>query len=108
MLFHIPSAVMPRESGASSIPEASRLTTAVSGILGRPVEPGDDTEMLFDTRIRRAHDTEEQGGAHSAAFAVLPNIRVGAANPQEVPSVTLTWSSQGRRKVPATMSCMKV
>ena len=27
---------------------------------------------------------------YSAAFAVLPNIRVGAAKPQEVPSVTLT------------------
>ena len=45
---------------------------------------------------------------HSAAFAVLPNIRVGAAKPQEVPSVILTSSSQGRRNVPATMSCMKV
>jgi hypothetical protein len=49
MLFHIPSAVMLRESGASSIPEASRLSTAVSGILGRPVEPGDDTVMLLNT-----------------------------------------------------------
>jgi hypothetical protein len=35
---------------------------------------------------------------YSAAFAVLaPNIRVGAAKPQDVPSVTLTWSSQGSR-----------
>jgi hypothetical protein len=35
--------------------------------------------------------------AYSAAFAVLPNIRVGAGKPQEVPSVTLTWSSHGSR-----------
>src|ERR1700738_4879666 len=27
---------------------------------------------------------------HSAAFAVLPNIRVGAGKPHDVPSVTLT------------------
>ena len=27
---------------------------------------------------------------HSAALAVLPNIRVGAANPQDVPSVIFT------------------
>jgi len=38
------SAVMLRESGASSIPEAPRLNTAVSGILGRPVKPDDDIE----------------------------------------------------------------
>jgi cytosine deaminase len=46
---------------------------------------------------------------YSAALAVLSmKIRVGAGKPQEVPSVTLTWSSHGSRKVPATMSCMKV
>jgi hypothetical protein len=39
-----PSAVMPRESGASSIPEASRVSTNASGILDRPVKPGDDIE----------------------------------------------------------------
>jgi hypothetical protein len=32
----------PASSGPSSIPEASQLSTAVSGILGRPVKPGDD------------------------------------------------------------------
>jgi hypothetical protein len=46
MLSHISSAVMLRESGASSIPEASRLSTTVSGILDRPVEPGDDIELV--------------------------------------------------------------
>jgi len=53
--------------------------------------------------------TSRDAARHSAALAAFaPNIRVGAAKPQDVPSVTLTWSSQGRRKVPATMSCMKV
>jgi hypothetical protein len=48
-------------------------------------------------------------GPYSAAFAAFtPNIRVGAAKPHVVPSVTLTWSSHGKRNVPATMSCMKV
>jgi hypothetical protein len=32
----------------------------------------------------------ELGKLHSAAFAVLPNIRLGAGKPQEVPSVILT------------------
>jgi hypothetical protein len=32
------SAVMPRESGASSIPEASRISMSVSGILHRPIQ----------------------------------------------------------------------
>jgi hypothetical protein len=48
MLNHILSAVMPRESGASSIPEASQLNSAVSGILDRPIKSGDDTEQLFE------------------------------------------------------------
>ena len=57
-----------------------------------------------------AGTTRRGDGAHphSAAFAVFPNIRVGAAKPHEVPSVTLTWSSHGKRYVPATMSCMNV
>src|SRR5262245_19989156 len=33
----------PASSGAPSIPEAYRLCTNVSGILGRPVKPGDDS-----------------------------------------------------------------
>jgi hypothetical protein len=46
---------------------------------------------------------------HSAALAGLaPKMRVGAGKPHDVPSVTLTRSSHGSRKVPATMSCMKV
>jgi hypothetical protein len=36
------SAVMPRAGGASSIPEAFHVSAAVSGILDRPVKPGDD------------------------------------------------------------------
>jgi hypothetical protein len=36
---------MPRECGASSIPEASQTSPAVSGILDRPVEPGDDSAV---------------------------------------------------------------
>jgi hypothetical protein len=39
-----PSDVMARAGGPSSIPEASRLSTAVSGILDRPIKSGDDTE----------------------------------------------------------------
>jgi hypothetical protein len=34
--------VIAREGERSSIPEISRLKTAISGILGRPVKPGDD------------------------------------------------------------------
>jgi hypothetical protein len=39
-----PSAFMPREGGASSIPETSRLNATVSGILDRPIKSGDDSE----------------------------------------------------------------
>jgi hypothetical protein len=42
----------PASSGASSIPEASWSSTAVSGILDRPVEPGDDTVI-----VRSANET---------------------------------------------------
>src|SRR5690349_22507050 len=35
-------ALMPRESGASSIPETSVLKWISRGVLDRPVEPGDD------------------------------------------------------------------
>jgi hypothetical protein len=34
-----PYAVMPRESGAPSIPETSHVSTAVSGMLHRPIPP---------------------------------------------------------------------
>ena len=46
---------------------------------------------------------------HSAASrCASPNRRVGAGKPQDVPSVTFTSSSHGRRYWPATMSCMNV
>jgi hypothetical protein len=67
---------------------------------------GFTSSRLFENRI--GNSARIGGGCHSAALAVLPNIRVGTGKPQEVPSVTLTWSSHGRRKLPATMSCMKV
>jgi hypothetical protein len=51
VLSSVLSAVMPRACGASSIPEASRLSTAVAGTLDRPVEPGDNVEKLLDTCI---------------------------------------------------------
>ena len=35
--------------------------------------------------------------SYSAALSTLPNTRVGAGKPQLVPSVILTWSSQGSR-----------
>jgi hypothetical protein len=35
---------MPRESGASSTPRPIGSIAGVSGILGRPVKPGDDTD----------------------------------------------------------------
>jgi hypothetical protein len=43
MRSHIPTAVMPRLDRASSIPEAPRLNSGVSGILDRPIKSGDDT-----------------------------------------------------------------
>jgi hypothetical protein len=37
---------MPRACGASSIPETFSLNTPVSGILDRPVKPGDDKREM--------------------------------------------------------------
>ena len=37
------SVVIPRESGGPSTPRASRINHPRSGILGRPVKPGDDS-----------------------------------------------------------------
>jgi hypothetical protein len=34
--------------GASSTPRLLGSNSGVSGILGRPVKPGDDTEWMFD------------------------------------------------------------
>jgi hypothetical protein len=47
MRIAVPFDVVAREGGRPSIPEASRLSTAVSGILGRPVKPDDDTEYCL-------------------------------------------------------------
>jgi hypothetical protein len=44
-----PSSVMLRAGGASSIPEALQLSAGVSGILDRPVKPGDDTGKRSST-----------------------------------------------------------
>jgi hypothetical protein len=41
----------PGLTGPSSIPETFDVTSAFSGILGRPVKPGDDIEVLFEIRI---------------------------------------------------------
>jgi len=40
---------MPREGGASSAPRLLGSSIAASGILDRPVEPGDDTEIVAGT-----------------------------------------------------------
>src|SRR5215468_9236501 len=42
---------MPRESGASSIPETAVLERISHGVLDRPVEPGDDTDVLAGCRL---------------------------------------------------------
>ena len=42
---HIPSAVMPRAGGASSIPEAVVLTRDVSGLLDRPLSRAMNIEL---------------------------------------------------------------
>ena len=60
--MHHPDAIAPREgvftfpllscpglTGASSIPETCDVNTAASGILDRPVKPGDDIEWMFDS-----------------------------------------------------------
>jgi hypothetical protein len=44
MLFHVFSAVMLRESGASSISETPAIEPIGRGVLDRAVEPGDDIE----------------------------------------------------------------
>src|SRR6266852_2495121 len=41
----------PASSGASSTPRPLGLSTAASGILDRPVKPGDDERGLFEIRI---------------------------------------------------------
>jgi hypothetical protein len=43
--FAANSVVMPRESGASSIPETAVLEPMGRGVLDRPVEPGDDIDI---------------------------------------------------------------
>ncbi|WP_454621594.1 hypothetical protein [Bradyrhizobium cenepequi] len=55
MLIHILSpyaTVMPREGGASSIQRPLGSSTAVSGILDRPVKPDDESGELFEIQIR--------------------------------------------------------
>jgi hypothetical protein len=56
MLSDVPSAVMLRESGASSIPETSEVTTAASGILDRPLSramtSSEPFEMCIQSRKR--------------------------------------------------------
>ncbi len=66
-MMHHPGMNVPRECGGVSPPRLScpanragiqysrgvfGSSTAVSGILGRPVKPDDDTGMLFDIHIR--------------------------------------------------------
>jgi hypothetical protein len=54
------SVVLLRESGASSIPEASQMSTTVSGILDRPVPP---TPKGFGAAsISRARRSFSEGG----------------------------------------------
>jgi hypothetical protein len=59
---------MPRFKRGIQYAVTSRVGTAVSGILGRPVKPGDDTEWLFEildlTKVRKAHDRPDAGSAH--------------------------------------------
>jgi len=42
-----PAAVMPRAYGASSTLRLLRSSTGASGILGRPVKPGDDNRAAI-------------------------------------------------------------
>jgi hypothetical protein len=65
-----PSVVMPRACGASSAPRPLRSCMDVSGILGRPVEPGDDDRsgcLKFETKSRFLAQTEGRG---SVALAI--------------------------------------
>jgi hypothetical protein len=50
--------VMPRESGASSTPRPLDPVADVSGILDRPVKPGDDIEFVSAplSRLQSPHD----------------------------------------------------
>jgi hypothetical protein len=70
-------------SGASSIPEASRASTAVSGILGRPVPPtpkgfgGHDLkagEALARPASRATTSTKARNRRWSLLFPVIPTI----------------------------------
>ena len=58
MLFDVFSAVMPREGGTSSTPRLLDSSRGVSGILDRPVEPGDDTEVVFGSEDRCDHNLD--------------------------------------------------
>src|SRR5262249_34958866 len=57
----------PASSGAPSIPEAYRLCTKVSGILDRPVEPGDDGAESAECRGATGKGMPTR--FYSAAFA---------------------------------------
>jgi hypothetical protein len=54
MSLHVFSAVVAREGGRPSIPEASRLNSTVSGILDRPIKSGDDTECCSQSSLNAA------------------------------------------------------
>ena len=49
------SSVMPREGGASSNLRPLDSNSDVSGILDRPVKPGDDEEFCRVGKANRAH-----------------------------------------------------
>src|SRR5882757_4159588 len=65
------------------------------GICRCPNRPKLLSDDLMRCGVAAAPDIND----YSAALAGLaPKMRVGAGKPQDVPSVTLTWSSQGSRK----------
>ena len=64
---------MPRESGASSTPRPIGSIAGVSGILGRPVKPGDDNSMCG--RILAARwlaMTSQNASAANSMVVALP------------------------------------
>jgi len=53
------TAVIPSESGESSTPRLLGFGIAASGILGRPVKPGDDTEVVLRGEDRFAGNDDD-------------------------------------------------
>jgi hypothetical protein len=97
MRFHVFSAVVLRESGAPSIPEASQMNSAVSEILGRPVKPDDDSGMLFENRSRKLRAWPAGAALHLMNLRSSPAMN-GVPGVTNAPRTNRSFRQKGRRR----------